>query len=465
MRSVVFCLALLLSLCFSSSAVRAEIDLSPVFSPVIPEEISLILEDWSSRPTEATQFTHERIAEVNGFTATRASFYYEGYKQYGLVRYPLHFSEDGSFPVLVLHHGGEQGFYYLDGINFDQEYPTGCIADSSFVIVPTYRGEGFAGSSVLGNQFSQGPISLWDHDCDDAMAMLTAFLDSTVQADSSRITSIGRSRGATVAHLMAIRDNRVRRSVILFGATEFRMSDIQYDCYQEVNEGIVATNTLSEKVMAEIIQPWLDDEISLTEARRILNSWSVYNTLRPDLSIQVHHGEVDTYIPLEHANLVNNRMTAWGAGPPEFEFFTYPLAGHNTAGLDGYEERVENYLCHLAGSSLAVVPLVSEAFQLSAWPNPFTRQISLSVQYSTVKKDAPNGASGLELEIRIFDLRGRLIRSLPSASGQPNEVVWDGFDNRGRNVPAGVYLVVPSSPGQKTGAEFGNGGQRILKLR
>lgn len=441
-------------------SLAAQTDLDPVFSEPTFGEITNVLADWVARPTIATQFTHERTTEVDGFTVTRASFVYDGLKQYGLVRFPRYYSSGSSFPVLVLHHGGEQGLYYLDGVNFDQTFPSGCLADSAFVLMPTYRGEAFAGSTALGNRFSEGDVSLWDRDCDDAMAMLTAFLAVTPEADPDRIISMGRSRGATVAYHMALRDPRVRRSVILFGASDFRHPDIQVDCDREVNEGIEATNTLSRKVMAKIVWPWLNGDESLAEVRQLIIGWSIYYFLNENLHLQLHHGQLDSYIPIDHALQVDQKMTGWGAGPPEYDFFSYPLAGHNTTGMTGYEERVEGYLCHLPETNLSAVPLPEVSFQLKAWPNPFTGQIRFELGAMAPDKSVPDA-----MELRIIDLRGRLVRRLTEPSFGTSQFLWDGLDSQGMMAPAGVYLVEANNPGLQTGVENGISGKRIIKLR
>jgi hypothetical protein len=52
----------------------------------------------------------------------------------------------------------------------------------------------------------------------------------------------------------------------------------------------------------------------------------------------------------------------------------------------------------------------------------------------------PEGTSGLSL--RIYDVRGRRVRSLPmeNAFSGPNATAWDGQDDDGRLAPAGMYV-------------------------
>lgn len=69
---------------------------------------------------------------------------------------------------------------------------------------------------------------------------------------------------------------------------------------------------------------------------------------------------------------------------------------------------------------------------LTAWPNPFNPSVTLAF---ALMEDT-------EVELAVFDLAGRRVRSLlwtglPAAA---HAVVWDGTDDGGRAAPAGVYL-------------------------
>ncbi|HTW90489.1 MAG TPA: FlgD immunoglobulin-like domain containing protein [bacterium] len=73
-------------------------------------------------------------------------------------------------------------------------------------------------------------------------------------------------------------------------------------------------------------------------------------------------------------------------------------------------------------------------------PNPFARGTSVNyelAQYGPV-------------EITVHDVLGRLVRRLESGPRQRGIHVarWDGTDNRGRVVPAGVYFVRLSAGGK-----------------
>ncbi len=75
----------------------------------------------------------------------------------------------------------------------------------------------------------------------------------------------------------------------------------------------------------------------------------------------------------------------------------------------------------------------SLTFLGNAIPNPFNPSISISFNV---------GQSG-EIDLNIYDLGGHLIKTLATqefAAGQYSRR-WDGRDNSGSLMPAGVYLV------------------------
>jgi len=69
---------------------------------------------------------------------------------------------------------------------------------------------------------------------------------------------------------------------------------------------------------------------------------------------------------------------------------------------------------------------------LSSWPNPFNPQTEISYSLPT----------GQDVELKIFDIRGYLVKSLVSEHMPAGEhrVNWDGTDSKGRSMASGVYL-------------------------
>jgi hypothetical protein len=76
----------------------------------------------------------------------------------------------------------------------------------------------------------------------------------------------------------------------------------------------------------------------------------------------------------------------------------------------------------------------------SPWPNPASSQVNFRLQIRRA----------IELELSIFDARGRLVRAWAADSVGPGSrnYRWDGRDREGRAAPAGLYLVRVRTAGQ-----------------
>jgi flagellar hook assembly protein FlgD len=66
------------------------------------------------------------------------------------------------------------------------------------------------------------------------------------------------------------------------------------------------------------------------------------------------------------------------------------------------------------------------------YPNPFNP--STTIAYSVADKS--------DVKLQIFDVRGRLVRTLVDGERGPNNyrVMWDGLNNAGNSVASGVYF-------------------------
>jgi flagellar hook assembly protein FlgD len=62
-----------------------------------------------------------------------------------------------------------------------------------------------------------------------------------------------------------------------------------------------------------------------------------------------------------------------------------------------------------------------------------------------VKFTAAIGAKG---SVKVFNLRGELVRTLHTGEFQTQTFTWDGTDNRGASVASGVYVIKADANGQ-----------------
>ncbi|MCK4548111.1 MAG: hypothetical protein KAW17_11800 [Candidatus Eisenbacteria sp.] len=99
---------------------------------------------------------------------------------------------------------------------------------------------------------------------------------------------------------------------------------------------------------------------------------------------------------------------------------------------------------------------LDEGTEAPAAPGPITVSPNPSDGICRLRFSRPDDGLSRRLEIEIFDVRGRRIRSLrpgPSPSGQLS-VEWDGRDTMGRRVPAGVYFAVLRAGSEKLHAKI-----------
>jgi len=93
-----------------------------------------------------------------------------------------------------------------------------------------------------------------------------------------------------------------------------------------------------------------------------------------------------------------------------------------------------------SGASTALTVALPKAFSLEQnYPNPFNPSTTISFG---VPQPETGGSGALRVRLAVYDLRGALVRTLLDRELEPgfHSVVWDGHDNRGRNLPSGVYF-------------------------
>jgi hypothetical protein len=95
----------------------------------------------------------------------------------------------------------------------------------------------------------------------------------------------------------------------------------------------------------------------------------------------------------------------------------------------------------LALEFVSTESLLPKAFSLAAnVPNPFNPTTTLS--YAIPSRVQGERLATTRVQLRIFDVRGRAVRTLVDGEQAPGRysVVWDGRDERGTSVGTGVYF-------------------------
>jgi hypothetical protein len=88
--------------------------------------------------------------------------------------------------------------------------------------------------------------------------------------------------------------------------------------------------------------------------------------------------------------------------------------------------------CHTV-TGVEAAPDFASMLDLRAFPNPASNAASIRFEM----------ASGGRAEAVVYDLAGRRVRELAARSFEagPQHLSWDGRDDLGRAMPAGIYLV------------------------
>jgi hypothetical protein len=86
-----------------------------------------------------------------------------------------------------------------------------------------------------------------------------------------------------------------------------------------------------------------------------------------------------------------------------------------------------------------VIETTASILNLSALPNPFWKRIS--IRYQIPKESGSNEMT--VVNINIYDAAGSLVRNLTNDVKEPGRytVTWNGHDNMGRELPAGIYFL------------------------
>ncbi|MEO0164978.1 MAG: T9SS type A sorting domain-containing protein, partial [candidate division WOR-3 bacterium] len=76
--------------------------------------------------------------------------------------------------------------------------------------------------------------------------------------------------------------------------------------------------------------------------------------------------------------------------------------------------------------------------KLEVYPNPFKN-------HCVIKFRIPNNSAvrnpKSEISLKIYDVSGRLVKSLNRLTNYQSSIIWSGDDDIGRKLPSGVYFI------------------------
>ena len=170
---------------------------------------------------------------------------------------------------------------------------------------------------------------------------------------------------------------------------------------------------------------WHGDTLDVVFERGGLFNVSVYHIRSTDGGLswseetRLDHDDSDSYWPQVEAS--NGRIYVVWADfryQPEYEIYSGIYFAHYEEGV-GLDETLE-------------IPSGYE--EISVYPNPFNSTTLIS--YSNLKGG----------EIEIYDIAGRLVRTLITGGGKEGTITWDGTDATGSAVSSGIYFVRANVP-------------------
>ena len=326
----------------AADAIALETKLDDLFAPPTAAEVEAVRADWARRDISAAEVTIE-LTESYPLSETPATLRIVSHRVGEALHYGAILAPDaaapGSLPILMYLHEGDSGVE-VDDIGLVL-FALGELRDNFVYVIPSFRSEPLEYEDR--EWVSTGHGGHWDYDVDDALALLNVALELTPQAKIEGLSIVGGSRGAGVALLAGIRDERIENIVAFFGPTDF-FDDWVRQIVREAALGRPRKLTGVAHLNSTFVQPYLRGEIEMAAVRLELVRRSSVLFAEDLPAVQLHHGDSDDTVAVTQAYSMIRAMEALGREPPEFEAFIYEGGGHDVFALTGAIARALGFL-------------------------------------------------------------------------------------------------------------------------
>lgn len=309
-------------------------DSEALFKVPSAEELQEVESTWQLRNLAPAGYMEEAVYSItsSGTVLKMVSFEVNGLKEYGALLIPV---SNAEMPVRMW----IGGFDYDNKINSINIVYDATNADEPFVFaIPALRGQSLS-ITINGNEYTT-PLSEGNHcdafdgAADDVIAFLNIIEDTIDNADTKRVGVRGGSRGATVAMLVAERDQRVKLTVSVAGPvnmlemTSKSENDLTYQC--------------------QFLEGLINGTATFTETRQKLIASSPFffsGNLSP---VQLHLATDDMIVPLSEGTKLMERMSSSAEGGP-LELYIYDGRDHANIATDNpeMEKRIHDFFSDL----------------------------------------------------------------------------------------------------------------------